>query len=82
MITDTVEAASRALAEKMNSPKDFRALVHNMIKQKADLGQFTECPITYKDLDEIEDTLVKAIPSMYHARIQYDNNNRDREKKD
>ena len=82
MITDTVEAASRALAEKMSSPKDFRALVHNMIKQKADLGQFTECPITYKDLDEIEDTLVKAIPSMYHARIQYDNNNRDREKKD
>lgn len=73
MITDTVEAASRALAEKMNSPNDFRQLVHSMIKQKADLGQFTECPITYKDLNDIEDTLVKAIPSMYHARIQYNN---------
>lgn len=74
MIADTVEAASRALSEKVNSPAAFRSLVHGMIKQKADLDQFTECPITYKDLDVIEDTLVQAIPSMYHARIQYNNN--------
>ena len=74
MIADTVEAASRALSEKINSPAAFREMVHGMIKQKADLDQFTECPITYKDLDVIEDTLVQAIPSMYHARIQYNNN--------
>ncbi len=76
MITDTVEAASRALSEKINSPTAFRKLVHDMIAQKAGMDQFSECPITYKDLAVIEDTLVQAIPSMYHARIQYNNNPR------
>jgi putative nucleotidyltransferase with HDIG domain len=69
MIADTVEAATRA--KGCASEKEFRLFIHNLIKDKADQGQFTDCAITFKDLQRIEDTLVEAIPSMFHARIDY-----------
>lgn len=69
MIADTVEAATRAKGN--TSAKDFRAYIHGLIKNKADLGQFSDCAITFKDLQIIEDTLAEAIPNMYHARIDY-----------
>ena len=72
MIVDTVEAASRAI-QGLSSPDKFRAFIHKLIKEKADHGQFEECGITFKDLKTIEDTLVNILPSMYHARIQYNN---------
>ncbi len=72
MIVDTVEAASRAI-QGLSSPEKFRAFIHKLIKEKSDHGQFEECGITFKDLKTIEDTLVRVLPSMYHARIQYNN---------
>lgn len=72
MIVDTVEAASRAI-QGLSSPEKFRAFIHKLINEKANHGQFEECGITFKDLKTIEDTLVKILPSMYHARIQYNN---------
>lgn len=72
MIVDTVEAASRAI-QGLSSPDKFRAFIHKLINEKANHGQFEECGITFKDLKTIEDTLVKVLPSMYHARIQYNN---------
>ncbi len=72
MIVDTVEAASRAIQD-LSNPEKFRAFIHKLIRQKSDHGQFDECGITFKDLKIIEDVLVKMLPSMYHARIQYNN---------
>lgn len=74
MIADTVEAAGRAVSSQLTTAESVRNFVHKMIKSKADLDQFDECGITFKDLKIIEDTLVRAIPSVYHARIKYDNN--------
>ncbi|MFA5449423.1 MAG: HDIG domain-containing metalloprotein [Clostridia bacterium] len=71
MIVDTVEAATRAMSGKITNPKEFREIIHKLIKQKTDLNQFSNCDITFKDLQIIEDTLVDAVPNMYHARIQY-----------
>lgn len=71
MIVDTVEAASRAHGASITAAQHFRAFVHKLINEKAELGQFTDCDITFKDLQIIEDVLVETIPNMYHARIQY-----------
>ncbi len=71
MIADTVEAASRAMGN-FQDPDDFRKFVHSLIKSKMDTNQFSACPITFQELNIIEDTLVEAIPSMYHARIKYE----------
>lgn len=75
MIADTVEAASRAVGN-FEDPDDFQKFVHSLIKSKMDANQFSDCPITFNDLRIIEDTLVEAVPSMYHTRIKYENPNK------
>lgn len=75
MIADTVEAASRARGN-FDDMDEFRKFVRKLIKSKADADQFSDCPITFEDLKKIEDVLVEAVPSLYHARIKYDNDTR------
>ena len=70
MIADTVEAATRAQGADRDM-RAFREFIHNLIYAKANSGQFSECPLTFKDLQDIEDTLVETIPSLYHQRIKY-----------
>ncbi|HHX49157.1 MAG TPA: HDIG domain-containing protein [Clostridiales bacterium] len=71
MIVDTVEAASRAMAGSFHNTSEFRKFTHQLIKEKVDQDQFSECDLTFNDLRIIEDVLVEAIPSMFHVRIKY-----------
>ncbi len=73
MIVDTVEAASRAVAADINTSEGYRTFIKKLIQTKKNQDQFSNCDITFKDLQIIEDVLVEAVPSMYHARIKYDN---------
>lgn len=69
MIADTIEAATRAgMPETID---EYRQFVDRLIKEKLDLKQFDDCPITMRDLTIIRDTIVKDVPSMYHNRIKY-----------
>ena len=70
MIVDTVEAATRAQGVDKDI-RNFTAFIHKLIMSKMDSGQFSECPLTLKDLQIIEETLVKTLPSLYHQRIKY-----------
>lgn len=70
MIVDTVEAATRSQGADRDSKK-FREFIHMLIYNKVNSNQFSECPLTFKDLQIIEDTLVQTIPSLYHQRIKY-----------
>lgn len=70
MIVDTVEAATRAQGADGDADK-LRAFIHKLIDGKVSSGQFTDCPLTYKDLQDIEDTLAETLPSLYHQRIKY-----------
>lgn len=73
MIVDTVEAATRS--QGINNDRiEFVKFIHMLIKSKLDQGQFSECPLTIKDIQIIEDTLVNTLPSLYHQRIKYNNN--------
>ncbi|MFA6866552.1 MAG: HDIG domain-containing metalloprotein [Clostridia bacterium] len=69
MITDTVEAATRAQGIEIGD--GFRVYIHSLIQSKVNSGQFNECPLTHKDIQVIEDTLVRVVPSFYHQRIKY-----------
>ena len=69
MIADTVEAATRAM--NFQSDEEYANFVWGLIKEKLDLGQFDNCPITMRDLTIIKDTIVKDVPSMFHSRIKY-----------
>lgn len=70
MIVDTVEAATRAQGIDKDT-RNFTSFIHRLIMSKMDSGQFSECPLTLKDLQIIEETLVKTLPSLYHQRIKY-----------
>ncbi len=69
MLADTVESASRALREP--APSRIKSLVREITKKKMDDGQFNECPITIEQLKIIQDSLIKSLNAMYHARVKY-----------
>ncbi|MEO0251542.1 MAG: HDIG domain-containing metalloprotein [candidate division WOR-3 bacterium] len=69
MIVDGVEAASRALDERTEDK--FKQLVNEIIKEKIEDGQFSECELTYAEIEQIKNELIKALLSHYHLRIKY-----------
>ena len=69
MLADTVESASRALRDP--APSRIEGLVKTVAKKKMDDGQFDECQITIQQLNTIEESLIKSLNAMYHARVKY-----------
>ncbi len=69
MLADAVESASRALREP--TPSRLNTLVREIGKKKLDDGQFDECGITLKQLNTVQESLIKSLNAMYHARVKY-----------
>ncbi|MES2200051.1 MAG: HDIG domain-containing metalloprotein [Chlamydiota bacterium] len=69
MIADTVEAASRSLDEVTEDA--FVEMVDRLIAEKAEEGQFDECPITFQELGTVKKAIVKALLVTRHLRIKY-----------
>ena len=69
MLADAVESASRALREP--APARIENLVHDIARKKFEDGQFDECNITIEQLHTIQESLVKSLNAMYHARVKY-----------
>lgn len=69
MIVDTVEAATRS--QSTADAESLRSFIHKLIEEKQQLGQFDNSNLTFRQLKKIEDTLVEAMPGIYHSRISY-----------
>jgi putative nucleotidyltransferase with HDIG domain len=69
MICDAVESAVRAMSEPNASR--IEALVHELAMRRLLDGQFDECDLTFRDLEQIERALVKTLLGIYHGRIAY-----------
>jgi hypothetical protein len=69
MLADAVESASRALREP--TPSRIENLVNEIAKKRLDDGQFDECNITLQQLHTIQESLIKSLNGMYHARVKY-----------
>jgi len=69
MIADSVEAAVRSIPEK-NFQK-ISDTVQKIIRRKLEEDQFSECPMTLKDLKLIEESCIKTLSGIYHARVEY-----------
>lgn len=68
-IADSVEAAVRSMS-KPNIEK-IENLVKNIIKDKLNDGQFSDCDLTFKELTIIERTLCETLHGIFHNRIEY-----------
>lgn len=69
MIADAIEATSRSLESATED--SLKEMVHKIVKDKADEGQFDECPLTFKDLSKIKSTIVKTLMVTHHVRVKY-----------
>lgn len=69
MIADGCEAAVRANTDR--SRERVEKVVKGIIADRMARGQFSECEITLRDLDLIEESLINALSGVYHDRIKY-----------
>ncbi|MDR0956848.1 MAG: HDIG domain-containing protein [Endomicrobium sp.] len=70
MMADSCEAACRSIEEP--TATRIKNMVEKIINNKFIDGQFSECPITLKDLDAIRYSIISTIIGIYHARIEYE----------
>ena len=69
MLADCAESACRSLQEP--GPAAIEEMVHSLAAQRLRDGQFDECGLTLRELDQIEEALIRALISHYHSRIRY-----------
>lgn len=69
MLCDGVEGAVRAMTEP--TPNRIEGVVGDIVRKRLVDGQLDECDLTFRQLSEIETTLVNRLCSIYHARIAY-----------
>jgi putative nucleotidyltransferase with HDIG domain len=69
MMADSCEAACRSIDEP--TAARIKDMVEKIINNKFIDGQFSQCPITLKDLAMIKDSIISTTLGIYHARIEY-----------
>lgn len=69
MMADAVEASSRSLPEY--NDETISELVERIIYLQEQDGQFSDVPLTYKDMSDIKDAFKRRLGNIFHARIVY-----------
>jgi len=72
MLADSVEAASRSL--KNPDAQSINDLVERIISYKLEQNQLDNCDITFKDIETIKLIFKTMLMSIYHVRIDYQQN--------
>jgi putative nucleotidyltransferase with HDIG domain len=70
-LADAAESASRSLERP--TPQRLDDLVHGILADRIEDGQYDEAPVTLCQLQSIADSLVSSLGSMHHSRIAYRN---------
>jgi cyclic-di-AMP phosphodiesterase PgpH len=69
MIADAVESAARSMTEP--TAGRIETLVHELIMRRLLDGQFDESDLTFRDLEQVEEALIKTVLGIYHGRLTY-----------
>lgn len=69
MMADSVEAASRSLLTY--SEESISELVERIVYLQEQDGQFSDIPLTFKDISDIKSSFKKRLSNIYHVRIAY-----------
>jgi len=69
MLCDGIESAARTIADP--TPVRLEQLVHQMATKRLMDGQFEECHLTLKELQQIETAVTKTLCAIYHSRVAY-----------
>ena len=69
MMADAVEASSRSLSKY--TEEGISELVERIIYIQEQDGQYSDVPLTYKDISDIKTVFKKRLSTIYHVRIAY-----------
>jgi putative nucleotidyltransferase with HDIG domain len=69
MIADAVESATRAMAEP--NPGRIESIVRQISRKRLMDGQFDQCDLTFRQLRQVEESIIKSMCALYHGRINY-----------
>jgi putative nucleotidyltransferase with HDIG domain len=69
MLADACEAATRSITDP--TPGKIQAMVHHIITKRFLEEQFSDCELTFKDLQIIEVQFTRILVSLHHHRIEY-----------
>jgi len=69
MMADAVEASSRSLLKY--TEESISELVERIIYLQEQDGQFSEIPLTFKDISDIKSAFKKRLSNIYHIRVAY-----------
>jgi hypothetical protein len=69
MMADAVEASSRSLVKY--TEETINELVERIVYLQEQDGQFSDIPLTFKDISDIKDSFKKRLSNIYHVRIAY-----------
>jgi membrane-associated HD superfamily phosphohydrolase len=75
-LSDAAESASRSLERP--TPQRLDDLVHGILHDRIEDGEYDEAPVTLSQLQEIAATLIASLSSMHHVRIAYGRRKEDR----
>ncbi|CAN7317311.1 HD family phosphohydrolase [Rossellomorea sp. LjRoot5] len=68
-IADSVEAAVRS--KKSPTQEEIQKLVHSIVQDRLQDGQFNECDISLKQLETVKRSLCETLNGIFHPRIEY-----------
>ncbi|MHC4562175.1 MAG: HD family phosphohydrolase [Planctomycetota bacterium] len=69
MLGDASESSVRSMTDP--TPGRIEGQVHTMVTRRLMDGQLDECDLTLQEVHRIEQSLVKSLCAVYHARIAY-----------
>lgn len=69
MMADAVEASSRSLGKY--TEESISELVEKIIHLQEQDGQFSDVPLTFKNISDIKDVFKKRLSNIYHVRVAY-----------
>jgi len=69
MMADAVEASSRSLLEY--TEETISELVERIVYIQEQDGQFSDIPLTFKDISDIKSAFKKRLSNIYHIRMAY-----------
>jgi len=75
MLADACESTSRTLDEP--TPSRLEQLVRTLGERRLLDGQFDDCELTLRELRQIEDSILKSLCAIHHARIAYPGDEED-----
>ncbi|WP_404443770.1 HD family phosphohydrolase [Sutcliffiella horikoshii] len=66
---DSIEAAVRSLNNP--TPDKIETIVKAIIKDRLQDGQYSDCELTFKELEEIGKSFCETLQGIFHSRIEY-----------